>query len=316
MTAKDRYRKLCLEDTTIPIFSKDWWMDATCGDEWDVLLVERDNKIVASMPIYIKKKFGIPYITHPKLTQTQGLHIQYPENQPYTRRLWFEKEVMNEAIEQLEARKVAYFQQNFHYSFQNWQPFYWKGFNQTTRYTSVFSDLSNPEELFSAFSRNTRRKINKASRSAIVKETEDLELFHHLLTRVYDRQGKQTNTSFEYIQRLDNACKEHDSRVMLAAQDSKGMEHSIVYIVWDAESAYLLMSGTEPKTRTNDYKTLLVWEAIKFASKVTKKFDFEGSMMENVAEYNRSFGAPLMPYYSISKAIKFKLGFELYKALR
>ena len=34
-------------------------MDAVCGeDNWDVLIVEKGGEIVASMPIYIKKKFG------------------------------------------------------------------------------------------------------------------------------------------------------------------------------------------------------------------------------------------------------------------
>lgn len=64
MTPKDKYRQLCKEDKTIPIYSKDWWMDVVCGeDNWDVLIVEKGDEIAASMPIYIKKKYGIKYIT-------------------------------------------------------------------------------------------------------------------------------------------------------------------------------------------------------------------------------------------------------------
>lgn len=316
MTQKEKYRALCLEDTTIPIFSKDWWMDATCSDDWDVLLVERNNQIVASMPIYTKKKFGIPYITHPKLTQTQGLHIQYPEGQSYAKRLWFEKEVMNEVIDQLEQSGAAYFQQSFHYSFNNWQPFYWRGFSQTTRYTSVIADLSDLNNVFSTFNGRARGDIRKAEKNSSVFETEDIELFYNLLNKVFIRQGLENSTTFEYIERLDTYCKNHNSRVMLAAKDLLGNVHSIIYIVWDAISAYQIMFVSDPDTRTNDFTTRLVWEAIKFSSKVTTKYDFEGSMMENVAEYNRKFGAVLMPYYSINKAFRFKRGFELYKALR
>ncbi len=128
MTPKDKYRQLCKDEKTIPIFSKDWWMDAVCGEtNWDVLIVEKGGKIVAFMPIYIKRKYGIKYISQPKATQLSGIHIIYPENQKYERRLSYEKEIMNEIIDQLENLDIAYYQQNFHYSVTNWLPFYWRG---------------------------------------------------------------------------------------------------------------------------------------------------------------------------------------------
>ncbi len=103
-------------------------MDAVCGEtNWDVLIVEKGGKIVAFMPIYIKRKYGIKYISQPKATQLSGIHIIYPENQKYERRLSYEKEIMNEIIDQLENLDIAYYQQNFHYSVTNWLPFYWRG---------------------------------------------------------------------------------------------------------------------------------------------------------------------------------------------
>ena len=42
MSNKSKYRNLCTKEKTTPIFSKDLWMDAVCGENnWDVLLVER-----------------------------------------------------------------------------------------------------------------------------------------------------------------------------------------------------------------------------------------------------------------------------------
>ena len=58
MTNKDLYSKLCENESTIPIFSKDWWLDAVCGDEnWDVAIVEKGGEIWATMPYFIIKKF-------------------------------------------------------------------------------------------------------------------------------------------------------------------------------------------------------------------------------------------------------------------
>ena len=47
--------------------------------------------------------------------------------------------------------------------------------------------------------------------------------------------------------------------------------------------------------------SLCMWEAIKFASTVTKKFDFEGSMIESVERFFRAFGAVQKPYIHITK---------------
>jgi len=40
LTDKELYREFCQVEDNIPIFSKDWWMDAVCGeDNWDVILI-------------------------------------------------------------------------------------------------------------------------------------------------------------------------------------------------------------------------------------------------------------------------------------
>jgi hypothetical protein len=43
-----------------------------------------------------------------------------------------------------------------------------------------------------------------------------------------------------------------------------------------------------------------MWEAIKFASTVTKRFDFEGSMIEPVERFFRAFGAKQTPYFALT----------------
>jgi len=70
---KQIYRDFCKTEPTIPIFSKDWWLDAVCGkDNWDVAVVEKGGQIIASMPYYIVKRRGMRTIAMPKLTQTMG----------------------------------------------------------------------------------------------------------------------------------------------------------------------------------------------------------------------------------------------------
>jgi hypothetical protein len=45
-----------------------------------------------------------------------------------------------------------------------------------------------------------------------------------------------------------------------------------------------------------------MWEAVQFAATVTRKFDFEGSMMEPVERFFRAFGARQFPYFHVTKS--------------
>ena len=47
--------------------------------------------------------------------------------------------------------------------------------------------------------------------------------------------------------------------------------------------------------------SLCLWEAILDASKYTKSFDFEGSMIEPIERFVRAFGATQRPYFQISR---------------
>ena len=59
MDNKQKYRLLCEQEKTIPVFNQAWWLDAVCGEaNWDICLVEKGGQIFASMPYYMKHKYG------------------------------------------------------------------------------------------------------------------------------------------------------------------------------------------------------------------------------------------------------------------
>lgn len=298
MSNKEKYRKLCKDELSIPIFSKDWWLDAVAGDDWDVALAEQGGKVVASFPYVKKSKFGLQLLTMPKLTQTLGPWINYPQGQKYNKKLSYEKKVLNELINQLPS--YSYFSQSFNYHITNWLPFYWENFEQSTRYTYVIENISNHKAVFSGFSKNLRSNIKKAEKKLDIATNFSLEDFYDLNKMTFERQGLKIPYSLSYINKIDDACAKHNSRKMFfAIYDNKII--TAIYVIWDKNSAYLLMSGSDPQYRNLNGKDLLVWHAIKYLSNETSNFDFEGSMIENIESYNRSFGAVQKPYFNIYK---------------
>jgi len=298
---KNRYRKLCLEEPGIPIFCRDWWLDAVCGENsWDVVLFEKGDRIIGSMPFYVLKRLGFTFLIQPPLTQTLGPWIR-PSTVKYVKRLGYQKRVMQGLIDQLP--EYDQFKMNFHHDVDNWLPFYWHGFQQTTRYTYQLSGLDNEKGLWQGLSESTRREIRKATKRFKLKIRNDLGLdtLWELNRETFGRQGMQVPYTRELVGRLDSACKQQDCRQIWIAEDAQNRYHAAIYVVWDENSAYYLMGGSNPSTRNSGAFSLIIWQAIQQAATVTKQFDFEGSMIESVERFFRGFGARQTPYFRITK---------------
>lgn len=283
------------------IFHQTWWLEAVAPGRWEILKIEKGGQIFASMPYIKKKKFGLTFINMPLLTQHLGPWIK-PLPGKYSSRLSKEKELMNDLIKQLP--KFDFFRQRFSPNITNWLPFYWSKFEQTTRYTYQIEDISDPDKLWKGMQGNIRREIKKARNKVQTKHSDDAETMWKLCQMNFEEKNESMNTSLKTFLRLDAACREHEARQIFFAIDKDGNIHAGLYLVWDKESAYYLMGGADPKFRTSGAASLLMFEAIKFASQKTKRFDFEGSMIESVERFFRGFGGRQQPLFEITKCSK------------
>lgn len=296
---KKKYRKLCENEESIPLFSQAWWLDCVCGEDgWDVCIVEKGRKIYATMPFYLYKKYGFKVISQPPLTQTAGPWIRC-ESTTESKKLENEKKLMNALISQIP--KVDYFYQHWHLSRTNWLPFYWKKYSQTTRYTYVIPDISDVNVVFSNFDAAKKKNVKKSN--SIVKVKKDItakEFFdNHKMTLAL--QNRDISYSYELFEKIYSGAYQRDSGMTIAAYDSDDNLHAALFIVWDKNSAYDLISTIDPRFRSSGAASLLVKEAIGILSGKTKAFDFEGSMIESVERSFRQFGAEQTPYFAISK---------------
>jgi len=286
-----------LEDTCI--FCQPWWLEAVSPGDWDVAVVKRGEDVAAVLPYGYKVRLGkfrlleIPYLTFYLGPWLRDSHAKY------TRKLGEEKDLMTELIEKLPP--FASFQQWFHPAITNWLPFYWKGFTQTTRYTYVIEDTKNLDALWDETRENIRTDVRKAQKQVEVVEDPDVEHFLALQRVTYRRQGKPLPYPEETLLRLDCECTEHGARKILLAVDAQGKPHAGVYLVWDAQTVYALMRGSDPALRTSGATSLLMWKAIEFASSQKKRLDFAGSWVESIERFVRAFGARQIPFFEVTK---------------
>ena len=266
----------------------------------------RGDEAAAVLPYLLRKgSLGAPSLVMPPSTHTLGPWCREIEG-AYQTKFADTKVLLTELIESLP--NFAYFGQEFHRAVTNWLPFCWKGFEQTTRYTYVMPDLSDLDAIWDGFTGSIRRNIRKAQKVVRVEADDDVDRFLALHEKTFERQGRRAPHSREFLSRLDSACSSHGARRILVAVDSRGRAHAATYFVYSrAETTYLL-SGADPELRSSGANSLIIWEGIRFASEVSREFDFAGSMIEPIERYFRRFGARQVPYLQISKVNRSRLG--------
>jgi len=297
---RHRYRQHSDYTPELPLFSRGWWLDAAAGEKnWDAVFVEKGENIIASMPFVISRSKGFVKLTQPALTQALGPWIS-DSTASYAKKLQREKELLTALFNKLPNHHV--YSQNWHHQQMNWLPLHWQGYEQTTRYTYRLPDISDENYLWTNFLENIRREIRKAENrfSLIIRDDLTIDDFLDLHEQTFSRQGKKIPYSKELVKKIDTACMKRKSRKIFIAEDNEGNRHSGVYIVWDENAAYYLMGGSNPAFRTSGAASLCMWEAIRFSATVSNSFDFEGSMLEPIERFFRSFGARQTPYHNIS----------------
>jgi hypothetical protein len=301
LTNKERYVQFCAEHHDIPIFSQPWWLDAVCPEQWNVILIEDGDRIVASFPYYKTKIRRIfTHIGMPSLTQKLGPYIVYDANIiTESKKIKYEHEIYNAIMDKLP--KVDSISINFDWKYKNWLPFYWQGFKQTTRYTYIIDNLTDHDIIFKNYHSSKRKKINKAKDFLTLKEDLSKELFYDYFEKVIRKRDETVSFSKSLFYRIYDAIYKHQAGKAFYCVDKGNNIHAIKLIVWDSESAYSFIGMRKKDFNVSGGTEFLTDQVIKYVSKFVRKFDFEGSMIKGVEESYRYYGTHQTEYYQISK---------------
>ena len=298
---KDIYRQL--EPKALPVFHKPFFLDSVAKENWDVTLIVVDNKIIACLPYTIQQVKGYCNLGQPQMVQFLGpwIDADYLIKDKAQR----QKKVLNELYEQLPV--FSSYLQNWSPEMENWLPLYWKGYSQTTKYTNVLPDLGDLTAVWDNFDSDVRRRIRKSEEKVKVESFEDFDMFFRVLEESFNRKGAENPLKYEIFKSMDAACGEHLCRKMLVSKDTSGNITGGVYLIWDSKTVYYMAGGFT--AGNSDVMCLLIWEGIKLASLMKLQFDFEGSMIESIEHFFRSFGPIQKPYFSVSKVNSRKIKF-------
>ncbi|NDV47546.1 GNAT family N-acetyltransferase [Paludibacter sp. 221] len=256
------------------VYAQSWYLDIV-SPGWEAL-VSSDYEYL--MPLPVKRKYGIPFLVQPVLSQQLGI---------------FSSQKIDEKILHGFIRKIPYLSYHLNLNEGN-------KYSKATSYPNYVLDLNKGyEKLHWAYSKNTRRNISKATKIGIYvksdisveefcdfyfsveKSTAELnkELVHKLIENGYNRGAIELYAAFypdgELIAALCLLKSEHRLIYLLPVSNAKGKQWSGMFLIVD--------------------------EIIRDKSKTDVLLDFEGSRVSGVARFYRGFGSYNKPYYHVER---------------
>ena len=288
----------CSIDQVNSIFEQPWWLDAVAPGQWDVAEVIRDGQVIARLPYVKNRRLGFNIIGMPSYTQTLGCWV-YNTGAKNARKYTREKELIWELIKQIPSKYNVDIELDHFCDYLF--PFKWNGFKTELRYSYRLENIYNIDQLWGGLADNIRREIKKAQKKLIVEDNHSIDDLILMQDKTFKRQGRRNRNDSKVLRRVNEALKENNAGKLLCAVDDEGRLHAASLFIYDDNCCYYLVGGADPVLRNSGASSLLMWEGIKFASTVSRSFDFEGSMIEPIERFFRAFGGVPTPYWRVTK---------------
>lgn len=283
--AKKRWHQLCKEHEGIILYMKDWFWDATAPtpEDWRVIIYEK-NGISAAFPFLYYKIHGMWRIESPWQVARSGVWVDMPKDVSIEKKIHVMNEIVNFILDRLP--RYDFFNINFNTDFDNWSPFYWKGFSASVNYTYTISGRA-IDDVKSSFSRRRKQRINSGKKKYDIKIDElDPDGVWNFYEKSYESRKKEISFSKDQLEKLLINLKAHNAVQIRSAH----LDNEIVAVevaLLDQHNMY--HQFCTHLDATPDAQSLITYDAILFAMETGRKFDFEGSMIKGPAEFYISY---------------------------
>jgi Acetyltransferase (GNAT) domain len=295
---KESYIFLCQNEATIPLFMQPDWLDVVCGNElvWNVVLSKNREGVVDAVLVFcLKKKYGITQITMPHFTQFTGFWFLEKLSQDIDN----QQVVINMLLEKLP--KIIRTNLRFHYNFSNNKLLLNQNFEVENKQTQVLENLQNLDFLYQNLSQNVQRNIKKANQYFRVEIIDNFDLFYPIINTVFERQNKTNPIPLSIWQSVHTFIHQKECGKVYFSMDENNEAHAAVMVVWDANTMYLLANGSTEKGRKLSAMTQLIWHVITENAGNVDTFNFFGSSIPAIQEFNLRFNAENKTYFSVMK---------------
>lgn len=282
------------------VFDQPWWLDTVAKGCWHEAVVynENDNTVLARLP-YV---FANGRIHLPKYTQTLGIWMnpEIKKTQRGNEHLAAQKKVIQDLLSQLPKAKSVDFV--FDSSFEYVLPFRWQGYRIEPTFSYRISDLSDLDRVFDSYGKNIRRDINRGNKNLSLDTSDNnVQDFIALQNMTYERQNRKNPIDNGFTCEVIKIAVGSGHGKILIARDENKAAHAGSFLLYDEKVCYLIMSGQDTSFGNDGAMPYILDNSIRFASTVSKEFDFEGSMIEGIEQVYRRYGGKQIINWHVCK---------------
>ena len=196
---------------------------------WNAAILENlQGEVQAVWPFFLKRKWGLRYVTMPHFVKYMGPWSPKAFNADFS-------DLFPEIAGLLP--RIDALRQNFHYSFYGSDALEKSVYHFRPQHTYLL-DIRDLDAVFSGINRNMRRNILKAQGKVGIQTDNDPQRFFPISEVPFQRKGIPTPYSKSLFFSHDTALGEHEQRQIFFAVDAQGRTHAAAYLIWDKHSAY------------------------------------------------------------------------------
>ena len=229
------------------LFEQPWWLDIVAPGQWDEVIIEEKGRVIARMP-YVK--FGST-VKLPPYTQNMGIWMASEIRKSYAK----QKKVINEVLDALGGYKSVRLQlppQNDYVL-----PYKWRGYEIVPRFTYRLEDLSDPDDVFGKFITTKKQNIRTAQKKVHVSESVNVHNLWKMLNATFSKQKMKPSSPERVLECIITMCEAVNHGKYFEAVDDDGNIHSCVYCVYDEETCYYLMAGSDTEYNSKSFANSL-----------------------------------------------------------
>ena len=249
--------------------------------------------VTGRLPIHIRRYLGQPIICMPPWTRTLGPIVSEPPGK-HTTLLRARCCVMDDLVRRLPPHRA--FKQTFDPCISDLLAFQLAGFDIGVNYTFRLHDCTNRDAIWHGMRDKTRNVIRRAGERFTIGMDMPASEFAAFY---FANCGTCPRHSRGRLEPLITAAAQRSVGTVLYCADGDGPA-AAVFVVWDDECAYFLVSVRNKRRAGNGAISLLLWEAIKLAGRKGLAFDFDAFANYGGAMFVSQFGGQLVPRWTVS----------------
>lgn len=251
-----------------------WYLDIV-SPSW-VALITKDYEYI--MPLPVKRRYGLPYLVQPILTQQLGIFSRLP---------------IDENIVQQFIKELPSFSYELNLNESNFHPL-------AESLPNYILDLNQPyNQISSKYSKNTKRNIDKAIK---LKLSVEFDLSYVDFFSFYFSVYKNSNAPLQAVllNLIERGINEKAMKLYGVFTTQNEMVTALCLLHSEKRLTYLMPISNQ-LGKDSSAMFYLIDHIIRYEAEKNKIFDFEGSRIEGVARFYKGFGAINQPYYTLKQ---------------